>query len=202
MKLLKQIVRELSIYFMMLNTYAVVLIISSCLAYPKLSKNICILDPKMNAHLEDIDEVLEAFKVNGIIIERSCKDLTSINLKSTTSFEQGGDVLAVTNAYGVPLTYSTSDSLGQKKEVYQIFVPMILFYHRSITMDLTNDHLDQKTFQLTLIHEIGHAFGAPHIYTDHHHIMYPYISATDTEGLEVAVQQVKELTDYLQRYDE
>jgi len=203
MKLLKQIVRELSIYFVMLSTYAVVLVTGSYLVYPKLSRNICIVDPKMNTHLEDIDEVLEAFKANGIIIEKSCEDFTSINLKSTTSnLSEQEDVLAVTHAYGLALTYHASDSLGQKKEVYQVFVPMILFHNRSITMDLSNEHLDQKTFQLTLIHELGHALGAAHIYTDHHHIMYPYISATDTEDLELAVQQVKELTDYLQRYDE
>jgi predicted Zn-dependent protease len=155
----------------------------------------------MNEHTEAIDEVIKAFNASGIVMKRSCDDYTSINMSmSEVGFED--DTLAVTNAYGFPLTFYNLDSLGQEQESYQIFVPMIFVWQRIIRFNLTEKSptlANKRVFQLTLVHEIGHALGAPHT-ADTANIMYPYVSASTNQSLKSATRQVKDSTNYLQRY--
>jgi hypothetical protein len=171
---------------------------------PKLSHNICIMDKdlKKPETLSAIKEVVEAFNRNGVNIKLSCKSsITSMHLYYADI--QDPDILATTLIHFLPLDYYAKSENGTEYIALEMFIPLLRLLYYPIPIEINSKegryprgdgfyyYNDRLIFQLVLIHEIGHALGAPHNHQNRSHIMAPRI--VDYSSLDKAVLEALRL---------
>lgn len=184
----KKILRSLCLVFISLS----VIITLSTVAFPFQGKKLC---PQASFFKEKLiastlDRVIQSFNKHGVPFQLSC-GFNSIKLLVRPLEDE---ILAQALPFGIVMTLHPK--FGYKQD---IFIPYIHPLGRRIEFSsfyLSKYRLDNVVFEATLIHELGHILGAPHIHNKHQHIMYPYINSTysikfNTDG---AVRQVLELS--------
>lgn len=197
--------------FSMLCTSFIIWVTLSYFVKPKFSRDICIVDRRMEdpETLNEIAEVLETFRTNGIEIKLSCEDLTAIQISYTDTPPESSDAItlvAVTYVGFLPLSYR-SKSNDKIYTVTEVYIPFMIFAPTTIEFISSREDLNRSNpqtgatiFQLVLIHEIGHALGASHNFSDPRNVMAPYIEEY-VQTLDAAVKEIRESTYWIQRYD-
>ena len=201
---MKRFLRSTVRVFAAVNALIITHIFLSYFIVPKLTtNNICIKDPRMMepATLGAIKEVISTFNRHNINIKLGCKNsFTSMNLSYGDI--KAPEILAQTWAHFIFIDLYAKQG-KYEYPVSEIFIPLVHFYPLSVPIVFDDSYLpedDLTTFKFTLIHEIGHALGAPHVFYDERNIMYPFIDVSVNQTLDSAVLQVKELTYWIQRY--
>lgn len=197
--------------FSMLCTSFIIWVTLSYFVKSKFSRDICIVDKRMedSETLNEIVKVLEAFSNNGIEIKLSCEDLTAIQMSYTDTPPESDDfisLVAVTYVGFLPLSYRSKFN-DKVYTVTEVYIPFMIFAPTTIQFISSREDLNRSSpqpgatiFQLVLIHEIGHALGASHNFSDPKNVMAPYIEEY-TQTLDSAVKEVREGTYWIQRYD-
>lgn len=183
--------------FSQVIVFAVLWSYGSFLIHPYLSRDLCITDNRFSTRMASFDKVIAAFNERGITMKKSCEDWTAIEISYDAV--ENAQVIAQTLPYGFSPTFVDTNKEGVQEEEYQVFLPWVSPYVRTMQFSTAFLTLPDHEFELVVIHEMGHALGAPHIYRNSFHIMSPEITYT-TQSLDSAVMQVKGLTNWLNRY--
>ena len=169
------------------TTIAVVLYVTvSTLFFSHQNKDLCIKDSILSSSQfkNKTQEVLEEFAKQGVSFQLGCGPYSVKVERKILPME----VIAQTNPYGISLYTSHNPPK-------EMFIPMFHVVHRSLTFNkkIFNTKVAPDLFQSTLVHELGHLLGAPHVHTNPLHVMNPYLG-DQKYNLKTSVKQVVVLT--------